>query len=116
MLPSIESGGIVVFITGDQTQGGAAAKFQEMFTLFPTAAGSLYIRNDIFRTGPGTAPVVNAAGGDLAESFVRQYFEIYDKDRKGLAAIYVRVVVCRSCSTFFLFLTPRVRVPLPFPA
>jgi hypothetical protein len=88
VLPSMESGGIIVFITGDLKQGAATVKFQQVFTLFPTAAGSLYVRNDIFRTGPGTSAVVNAAGGDLAESFVRQYFEIYDKDRRGLAAIY----------------------------
>ena len=58
--------------------------------LFPTAGGGLYVRNEVFRTGPGAAPLNPLSGGDLAQSFVGKYFEIFDSDRRALAAIYVR--------------------------
>ncbi len=71
--------------------------FQAAFMLFPTAAGGLYVRNEIFRCGPGAAPLNDAAGGELAKTFVGRFFEIFDSDRSGLAAIYVRYLRCALC-------------------
>ena len=59
--------------------------------LFPTAGGGLYVRNEMFRTGPGAGALNDASGGAIAQSFVTSYFQIFDSDRRGLAAIYVRV-------------------------
>jgi hypothetical protein len=58
--------------------------------LFPTAGGGLYVRNEMFRTGPGASPLNDASGGGIAQAFVTSYFQIFDSDRRGLAAIYVR--------------------------
>jgi hypothetical protein len=63
--------------------------YQASFMLFPTAGGGLYVRNEIFRTGPGVLALNNASGGELAQSFIGKYFEIFDSDRRGLAGIYV---------------------------
>merc|ERR1719215_254242 len=59
--------------------------------IFPSPTGSLYVRNNVFRTGPRDAGAVdmnNAAGGELAPAFVEQYYKIFDSDRKALAGIY----------------------------
>ena len=68
--------------------------FQAVFMLFPTPAGGLFVRNEMFRTGPGAAALNNAAGGEMAQSFVKSYYDIFDSDRRALAAIYVRCFAC----------------------
>jgi hypothetical protein len=60
--------------------------------LFPTPSGGLYVRNEVFRTGAGTAALNNAAGGEIAQAFVKSYYEIFDSNRTALSAIYVRVL------------------------
>lgn len=108
-MPSQSSGGIAVFGTGELTQGATVRDpvygalppcptlpcpqrtlFQALFMLFPTPTGGLYVRNEVFRTGPGSAALNNAAGGDIAQSFVKSYYDTFDADRRALAAIYVR--------------------------
>ena len=69
-------------------------QFQGVFMLFPTPAGGLYVRNESFRTGPGSAALNNAAGGEVASSFAQSYYSIFDSDRRALAAIYVRAPAC----------------------
>lgn len=61
--------------------------------LFPTAAGGLFVRNEVFRTGPGAAALNNVAGGEIAQSFVRSYYDIFDADRRALAGIYVSALI-----------------------
>lgn len=73
------------------------ANFQATFMLFPTAASGLYVRNEMFRTGPGAGALNDASGGAIAQSFVTSYFQIFDSDRRGLAAIYVRVGMHPLC-------------------
>ncbi|XP_024017621.1 nuclear transport factor 2B [Morus notabilis] len=49
--PSGPSGGMLVFVSGNLQLAGEqhALKFSQMFHLIPTAAGSFYVLNDIFR-------------------------------------------------------------------
>ncbi|ESQ34132.1 hypothetical protein EUTSA_v10008965mg [Eutrema salsugineum] len=49
--PSGPAGGMVVFVSGNLQLAGEqhALKFSQMFHLMPTAQGSYYVHNDIFR-------------------------------------------------------------------
>lgn len=82
--------------------------------LFPTSTGGLYVRNEIFRTGPGAAALNNASGGEIAPSFVQSYYGIFDSDRRGLAAIYVRSPhTCTYTLSLCLLHTTALYAPLP---
>ncbi|CAN4081775.1 unnamed protein product [Withania somnifera] len=49
--PSGPAGGMLVFVSGNLSLPGEqhALKFSQMFHLMPTAQGSFYVHNDIFR-------------------------------------------------------------------
>lgn len=49
--PSGPAGGMLVFVSGNLQLAGEqhSLKFSQMFHLMPTAAGSFYVFNDIFR-------------------------------------------------------------------
>ena len=94
---------VILLITGDIKLGdGKPFKFSEVFHLVPNPAGggAPIIHNEFMRTSD--ANPINAPKGEDGDvmKFVRQYFNIFDKERPKVMGLYV------SRSRTFSFLPP----------
>jgi len=91
--PITTGSGILVQIIGDMCVNGDGVnliKFSHTFALLPTAAGSWFISNEIFRTaGNNTINPPNAADkSDVGDAFTKHYYTTFDTARVNLQTLY----------------------------
>lgn len=83
------AGFAVVLVMGDTSS--PAVKFTQVFVLFPTPAGGMYIRGEIFRsTGSAGAAAANVSldPPNRGYTFVQQYYSVYQTARASMVAWY----------------------------
>jgi len=88
--PITAGNGILVAVTGDIAVNGQVFKFAQAFVLMPTAAGSWYMANSIFRSAANTTanPPNPADKSDVGKAFCDHYFQTFDTQRANLQTLY----------------------------
>ena len=80
-------GYLIIAVTGESSV--PAAKFSQLFTLFPLAGGGMYLKNDIVRFGPGAVAFnTSLDASSLGGQFAQQYYAVYGSNRAALAGAW----------------------------